>query len=475
MNSGSDAGTSVYTSTSGNWNGTSTFTPTDGSNPATASPGVTVGQFANVYNDGATTPVYVARVTSVTNAVNGAIGLSTTAKAGTAPTSNATQRSIKVGGCWKGPNAADAWPFTISGTTLQNATNTSGDPVRVNLKNNSTYNVTANIAATAFGNTIFQGYSSSTGDGGRANIDGGTTNATILTLGQGNIIADLIISTNATGTSIHGIAMATGTIAYRCVVHDVRGSGISVSGTAPCIIQECEVYNFNKSNTSGLAGINLQGNGFAVLNNYIHDGTAGTNCHGIRTSAGTNTQLIEGNIIDTCSGSGISVASSDANTQAYHSISNNNFYNNGYGIRIEATAGNYYLIVQNNNFIKNTTAAFEGGTTFTRLFGYFFNNGYGSGTQANGSDYLHSGSLILDDGTGNSSRVVYASNLTPWVAPTTGDFRINLGSANFAGRQAFTETDGTNTGTVGYPDIGAAQSLTGPNGTFSKEHSYGFA
>jgi len=63
--------------------------------------------------------------------------------------------------------------------------------------------------------------------------------------------------------------------------------------------------------------------------------------------------------------------------------------------------------------------------------------------------------------------------VSPYVAATTGNFQINLSTANFAGRQHFEENDGTNTGTQGFPDIGAAQSLTGPTGTFSKETSHG--
>src|SRR5215472_6750624 len=83
LNGGSDAGTVTYTSTNGNYNaGTGVFTPTDGSNPVTA--GVTVGQFASIYIDGATVGVFVTRVTAVTNATNGTITTSLTIAAGTA-------------------------------------------------------------------------------------------------------------------------------------------------------------------------------------------------------------------------------------------------------------------------------------------------------------------------------------------------------------------------------------------------------
>jgi hypothetical protein len=102
--------------------------------------------------------------------------------------------------------------------------------------------------------------------------------------------------------------------------------------------------------------------------------------------------------------------------------------------------------------------------TSTSTSGFIYNVGYGSGTQANGSaDAIAN---LTQSGT-----VTYASGVTPWSAPTTGDFRINLAAANWAGRASFTESDGSVSGTVGYPDIGAAQSKTGPGGTFSKEVS----
>ena len=55
--------------------------------------------------------------------------------------------------------------------------------------------------------------------------------------------------------------------------------------------------------------------------------------------------------------------------------------------------------------------------------------------------------------------VNYGAGVTPWTAPTTGNFSINLAAAINAGRGTFTETQASYTGTVGYPDIGAAQHL----------------
>ena len=93
LNSNGEPATSaVYSATNGGWNsGTGVFTPTSGNPSAT----VTVGDWANVFTDGSTTPVFIGRVTAV-NATT--VTVSTTAKSGTAPTTAGTGISINVGG-----------------------------------------------------------------------------------------------------------------------------------------------------------------------------------------------------------------------------------------------------------------------------------------------------------------------------------------------------------------------------------------
>ena len=54
--------------------------------------------------------------------------------------------------------------------------------------------------------------------------------------------------------------------------------------------------------------------------------------------------------------------------------------------------------------------------------------------------------------------IIYPVDVTPWVAPDTGDFRISLSQAKNAGRGFWLQT-GAYSGTVGYPDIGAAQHI----------------
>jgi hypothetical protein len=481
LNGGSSTATSVYTSTNGNWNGSTTFTPTDGSNPATASPACVVNDFASVYVDGASAPTgFIARITSVTNATNGAIGVSSTAQAGTRPSSSATARTIRCGGVWKGPNAASGFPVTFSNGgagTLSAAVDSSSDLVRVNFKNNATYSVTSQVTGTAQQQALLlQGYSSAAGDGGRAILDGGGTNISMTSLGQGQSISDFVVSNvGVAAGSGSGLGLATGGQAFRVIVHDVRGIGITTA--ADSAIVECEVYAFNKGNASASPGIAISGGSNALLRCYIHDGT-GSNCDGVLTIGGTGAVSISNCLFDTLGGNGVLVNSSASASLVYALFNNNDFYNNtGAAIKVNAVAGNYFLHIENNNFIKNGTYAVDGGASFTHLTGFMLNNGYGSGTQANGSGNYHTtGSLVLDDSTGTNSRIVYASGVTPYVAPTTGNFSINLAAAQGVGRGAFTQIDGTNTGTVGYPDLGAAQSsVTATLSANPREVSYGFA
>lgn len=103
LNGGSDNGANAkFTCVNGNWNAASfNFTPKDGQNPFG---NVNVGDFASVYPDGSAVGVYITRITGVVNAANGNISTSSGNSAGTSPTNGATNRSIKVGGAFRGPS-----------------------------------------------------------------------------------------------------------------------------------------------------------------------------------------------------------------------------------------------------------------------------------------------------------------------------------------------------------------------------------
>jgi hypothetical protein len=458
-NGGSDAGSPVFTNTNANWDGTSVFTPNNGQNPVTQ--GVVVGMFAAVFLDGAATATRVARVTAVTNATNGTITVSTTAVAGSSVTSGATGRTIRVGGCWKGPNALVAFPVNLASASA--LVNTSSDRVRFNLKNNASYDIgNASQTWSGISNVTVQGYSSSVGDGGKAIINGGTNASAAIALSSaGADIRDMEFKSTASSGTQAFLNVSVSSYLRRVVVHGARGSGIATSSGAIVQLIECEFYGCNTSNTASAAGVQ-DGATTLVDYCYIHDNT-GSNNAGIVHTANTNLRVTN-SILDS-NQIGLSVTSGATST--IYAIANNDFYNN----TVEAIkfAGVGTLDIRNNNFIKNGGAAIN--CTANGVGGLVTHNGYGSGTQANGAgNTLKS---LVDDGTA----VTYPSNVTPYNAPTTGDFTLvatNTTAGLNTGLGSFTETDGTNTGTVGYPDIGSASHLDTSETPTHRETSYGF-
>jgi parallel beta-helix repeat protein len=426
----------VYSTTNGGWNGTTTFTPTDGSTPANT---VTVGDFASVYLDGATVAVYIARVTTVNAGVNGTIILSSTAKAGSAPTSLGSGRSINVGGAWKGPNAAEGFPFTL---IHQAATNVAGDFPRVNYKNDAQYNIIAGISVTN-ANCIHEGYTGSFGDGGRAVIDGGTSGASyvLLTDSVANSVAcykNIIFQNNgATGNANGALVNGGRSQVIGCVFNNVMGFGLSNSAGNNII--ECEAYACNKSNTATTGGFL---SGASYVRCISHD-NSGSNSVGFDTSA--NTTYI-GCIADTNGSHGFSLRTAGAIT-----VINCDAYNNGgAGFFSNAQTSIYYA---NCNSVKNATWGIDSSGT---IGGHIHNCAFGAGTQANASGQTRS----VSGASGNLQLIqiiTYANDITPWVDPANGDFRINVTAAKGTGRGTFTETASSYAGTVGYPDVGAGQ------------------
>lgn len=443
LNSGSTtADAAVYTCTNSNWDGTSVFTPTDGTTPAST---VSVGDFASVYLDAATVAVYVARVTVVAAGVNGAITLSTTAKSGTAPATGATGRTIKVGGAWKGPNAAVAHPFGFVQSTMTNA---AGDFPRINIKNGTTYSITAAMTHANAGPIRWQGYTSAAGDGGKAIIDGGTSGASysLLTNSVSNVdYEDIIFQNNGASGSAAGLTIsAAENTLRRVVVNSVRGVGFQCNA-AVSILVECEAYACNQSNTASLAGFNMPTAGTMAIRCISHD-NAGSNSAGfILGSAVTCISCIA----DTNGGIGFSVTS----VVTASMIGCDSYNNTSDGIRLgNTTAASFYI--ENCNPVKNGGWGINGSGAGTRN-GLIVNCAFGVGTQVNTSGTTTGLSAMVETGS-----VSYATGVTPWVDPANGDFRINLAAARGAGRGTFTQTAASYAGTIAYPDIGAGQSLT---------------
>lgn len=428
------ATTPVYSFTNGGWaTGTpNVYTPTSG-NPSLT---VTVGDWANVFIDGATTPVYIGRVTAVSATT---ISISATVKVGTAPTTAGTGISINVGGAWAGPSGAVKFPFTFIAGTVTNA---AGDVARVNFKNDQTYSITAQILHSTTGPNVYQGYTTTFGDLGKATIDGGTSGASYFLLSFNGsagmqFIADFIFQNNgATGSAngLEGVGTETGA-AWRVVVKNVRGAGFNNATT----LHECEAYGCNQSNSVGLAAYVMIARG-VVYRCIAHD-NSGSNSVGFLVG-NQPTRFIKC-IADTNGSHGFSSASGTAFTmdgcEAYN--------NGGDGLR-HATSSNCLVNIESCNFVNN--AGWGINVSSGSLQGYLFNNGFGDNTSGAKSG---TGTLV------ESGAVTYGAGVRPWVDAPNGDFRINLASAKNAGRGVFTQTQASYTGTVGYPDIGAAQHL----------------
>lgn len=444
----------TYTSVNGNWDGTSVFTPVDGSTPAST---VTNGAWASVYNDGVNPTVYIALVTNVAAGANGAITLDRAAFSGTAPTTSATGRTINIGGAWKGPNATVAFPFGFLAAT---ATNGNFYFPRCNLKNSGTYSITATMTHNKNGPAFFQGYTSSPGDLGKATIDGGdpATSFVLLTLSGNNVcLIDLVFANNGHGGSAAGLAV-TGTeeMLMRCVAHNTYRSGFSLSTISTVV--ECEAYACNTSNTANESGFTATGAGAFYVRCISHDNTGG-NTHGFYM--GGACQLVRC-IADSNGKNGFNI-----NVSTALMMIGCDAYNNGVSGLEMQSATETHAYIENCNFIKNASFGIAS-TTSSQRNGAVVNCGFGSGTQTNANGNIAATVSLPISGT-----VTYPTDTTPWVDPANGDFRINLAAAKSAGRGVFTETAASYAGTVGYPDIGAAQSAStnsssGGSWTFSQ-------
>lgn len=428
-NGSGEPGTAAdFTYASGSWvASTGVFTVAAG-NPLTD--GVAVGDFASVYADGSSVTGFVGRITARTATT---ITVSLTARIGAAPTDGTGNRTLKVGGAWQGPNGASGFPLSLlNSSAIQNL---AGDTPRINFKNDQTYAVTATVTVNNFAGPIaYQGYTATYGDGGFAILDGGTSGAayqlTSWTL-NGAVLRDFHFRNNG-GTSTIALAvsigMSNGALVERCRFSGMRGNAVRATGT----MIECEAY--------GNTGIGFDSVGGAHLRRCVsHDNTGMgfgvTGVHCVGCLAYGNTSHGFGSINN--SAVGPILLGCDA-------------YNNGGSglfINYSSPAGVY---VESCSFVKN--ALYGINLTGSRRVGIIRNCGFGAGTQANTS-----GQTTGLDAVATENLVTYPADVTPWVNPGSGNFRVNLGDAKGMGRGLFPQATGGPT--VGYPDIGAAQHL----------------
>lgn len=433
-------------STNGAW---STITNIFTATALTPFSGVSVGDFAALMADGGTVAVYIARVTAVGGG-GLTLTLSSTAISGAAPTTSATAITCTTGGAWKGPNAAVSFPIGFVAGTLSNS---AGNPPRVNFKNNATYNITAamslNVNSTA---VIWQGYTTAVGDGGKFIVDGGTSGASYVLLTFTNtteqMVRDAIFQNNGASGSAGGVVMnSLEDTLWGVVVNSVRGHGISVTNSDNSLI-ECETYSCNQSNTALTFGVNI--NSTAYLRRCISHDNSGSNASGFGQGTGSfATCTYEKCISDTNGAHGFYFAS----RSAYHITQCDSYNNTGDGMQITTTSGPANAEIENCNLFKNGGYGINPASADL----VYINNC----TFGNGTGYANSSGQVSATNVKNqiSGSITFTLNTFPWVDPANGDFRINASAAINAGRGTFTQTQASYAGTIGYPDIGAADHL----------------
>lgn len=474
LNAGSTTNdAAVYTFASGNWTNSSGIFFLSGADLS----GVTVGMWASVYTNGNTQTFFVGRVTAVDD-TGDTITASLTAKSGTAPANDVGGMTCKVGGAWKGPNAAVGFPFDFVSGSM---TNSGWASPRVNMKV-GTNSITANIIdSNNSGPVQFEGYTSTPGDGGVATIDGGTAGASYILLtmsGKNRVYKNIIFQNNgATGSASGVLGSGTENALIRCVIHNIRGNGVEY--TAVNHVYGCEAYFCNQNNSTSKGGFNLTSSGIMASDCISHHNT-NANCAGFQLDGGIN--LV--NCIAANNGASGVRATADV-TQTMYGLAS---YGNGNaGIEISGNAGSItdpmLVNILHCAIVSNSGAGIRMNNVANARYlnGRFTGIAFGSGTQTNAAGNFLSSDGVSQDGSNfyglNVENItVLAADVTPWTAPVTGDFRINLAAAKSASTNFYTQTytNTTFTGTIGYSDFGSAQHLDS-GGTATLEHSHVFA
>lgn len=410
--------------------------------------GVDLGEFASIYTTaGATLATFIGRVT----ATNGTtITVSTTAISGATSSvdEGAGAATCKVGGPWTGPNASVQFPFNFAANTMTNA---SGNVCRVNFQNAQAYTLNNSAGAinhTLAGPVVFQGFTATPGDLGKATINDTTTAASyvLATIAGATIhLVDFIFHSSFSSGTSAGVVLSGGrNNAMRVVVHDVRGVGINLSSTG--VLTECEAYACNKRAATD-AGISMASAGGFAIRCISHDNSASGS---VGFLLGNATAVIAC-IADSNAGDGFVIsATSSAVVRGCDS-----YANGGDGLDMTASGNPTMVSIENSNFVDNTGWGINSSASPTLRGGSILNCGFPNtgGSTSNGSGNINT----AIEGVLVSGTVTYANTETPWSNPSTGDFRITLAAAKGAGIGSYARTDGASTSTVGYPDIGAAQ------------------
>jgi hypothetical protein len=433
-------GKSVATSTNGAWNsGTLVFTAASG----TPYSGATVGDYASVYVDAASSTSYVSRIDSIGGG-GASLTLNSTAFGGIVPATAASGISCTIGGTWAGPNSSTiSLPFNL---VSKDMVDLSGDTPRVNFRNNSTYPRTAGISLSTAGPIRYQGYSNTAGDKGKAifstasaialfNITSGGSNSTLADIG--------FVTTATTGTNNIFSTSGSETMLIRCSSTGSRNTGFDIVGSNAVVV-ECETNNYNNANTNG-TGFFIRASTAFLDRCVAHDASQATSS-GLTISP-TISAIIINSIFYNNALYGIKDTSAIGGTYI-----NNDFYNNGNdGLAITSNTQNIYI--ENCNFISNGGYGIDGTTSNIR-----------NGSIVNCGFYGNTSGTTNNVGLEEINSFNYLT--IPYRNPTIGDFTLISIKSLGSGKGDFSTTLST-ASLVGYPDVGAVFRKRFPGGALT--------
>ena len=119
------------------------------------------------------------------------------------------------------------------------------------------------------------------------------------------------------------------------------------------------------------------------------------------------------------------------------------------------------VVIENVNVFKNGGRGIQSINNLRS--GIIKNVVFGTGTATNGLGSINTALLGMIDVAGS---IDYGANLTPWVAPDSGNFSLtNTATTLYLGRGSFFQNAADHSGTVSYPDIGACAATNAAGGT----------
>lgn len=319
--------------------------------------------------------------------------------------------TITIGGEWKNPQGAIAWPLDQSG--LGALSDSAGHRVRCNLKGTSTLTSGIVGATTATTPVRVEGYTTSPGDEGHWTVTSAAA-INVITLGTaGELLHTNVVSTATTGNGSGVVLSGTNAEVHSCNIHGHLGMGIySSSGGGGSAITGNEIYDCGKSNTSGYAAILLgsSASGAHLARNKVRD-CSGSNIAGIRVSRAA---VMEDNHLSAMGAEGIVITPSTA--ERFVVKSNYLDSNGSHGIKIDSTSAVVAANLDNNVVTSNTGTGIYGTGTNKRL-GTATNNAFrANAAETSGLDCLcESGSITLTaapyDGSGTPSDEITGTGL----------------------------------------------------------------